>query len=160
MRFFCGWLMGFLPYVATKCTANKKKKHPEKSSYTRYRQTLFFTIEQRQKRPPEQFPADFRAHQRCLLILPRHDQGRSNLCVVQLEIPNRSKNDKAHLNHLRHANKPKKKGMRIDSRKSQAGVNWNFAVALSQAKPFNTGETFCGPAGTKATKAETNRKID
>ena len=24
-EFFCGWLMGFLPYVATKCTANKKK---------------------------------------------------------------------------------------------------------------------------------------
>ena len=38
--------------------------------------------------------ADFRAHRRCLLILPRHDQGRSNLCVVRLEIPNRSKNEK------------------------------------------------------------------
>ena len=50
MRFFCGWLMGFLPYVATKCTVNKKKNHPEKSSYTRYRQTLFFTMEQRQDR--------------------------------------------------------------------------------------------------------------
>ena len=56
---FCGWLMGFLPYVATKCTANKKKNHPEKSSYTRYRQTLFFTMEQRQKRPPEQVQQTF-----------------------------------------------------------------------------------------------------
>ena len=94
--------------------------------------------------------ADFRAHRRCLLILPRHDQGRPNLCVVRLEIPNRSKNEKAR-SPLTCKQTKKKKGIKIDSRKSQAGVIWNFAVALSLAKSFNTGETFCGPAGTKIT---------
>ena len=57
-------------------------------------------------------------------------------------------------NHLRHANNQKKKKKKRNenrSPKSQAGVIWNFAVALSLAKPFNTGETFCGPAGTKIT---------
>ena len=32
----------------------QEKNHPEKSAYTKYRQTLFFAMEQRQKRPPEQ----------------------------------------------------------------------------------------------------------
>ena len=39
-------------------------------------------------------------------------------------------------------------------------VIWNFAVALSLAKPFNTGETFCRPAGTKSTISLTLTWVD
>ena len=89
MRFFCGWLMGFLPYVATKCTANKKKTTQKVFLYQVQRDTLFYNGTAA-KKATRTSSADFRAHRRCLLILPRHDQGRSNLCVVRLEIPNRS----------------------------------------------------------------------
>ena len=93
MRFFCGWLMGFLPYVATKCTANKKKNPKRVSLYQVQTDTLFHNGTAA-KKATRTSSADFRAHRRYLLILPRHDQGRSNLCVVRLEIPNRSKNEK------------------------------------------------------------------
>ena len=149
--FFCGWLMGFLPYVATNCTADKKKN----TQKGLLRQALFFAIfsqwnSGKLKKATRTSSADFRSHRRCWLILPRHDQGRSNLCIVRLEIPNRSKNEKTKSPSTCKQTK-KKKRIRIDFRKSQAGVIWNFAVALSLAKPFNTGETFCGPAGTKIT---------
>ena len=108
-EFFCGWLMGFLPYVTTKCTANKKKKNPTRKVFLYKVQTdTLFHNGTAAKKATRTSSADFRAHRRCLLILPRHDQGQSNLCVVRLEIPNRRKKTKRQ-NHLRHENKPKKR---------------------------------------------------
>ena len=94
MRFFCGWQMGFLPYVATKCSANKKKNPPRIVFLFQVQTDTFFHNGTAAKKATRTSSADFRAHRRCLMILPRHDQGRSNLCVVRLEIPNRSKNEK------------------------------------------------------------------
>ena len=90
---FCGWLMGFLPYVANKCTANKKKPPRKVFLYQVQTDTLFHNGTAA-KKATRTSSADFRAHRRCLYILPRHDQGRSNQCVGRLEIPNISKNEK------------------------------------------------------------------
>ena len=151
MRFFCGWLMGFLPYVAIKCLVLPTRKKPPRKVFIYQVQTdSLFHIGTAAKKATRTSSADFWAHRRCWLILPRHDQGRSNLCVVRLEIPNRSKNEKTRSPSTCKQTKMKE-GIRIDPQKSQAGVIWNFAVALSLAKSFNTGETFCGPAGTKIT---------
>ena len=140
MPFFCGWLMGFLPYVATKCTANKKKNHPEKSSYTRYQTDTPFHNGTAAKKATRTSSADFRAHRRCLyvdfasIVTIKGDRTcASSGWKSQTDVKTKRQN------HLRHASKPppppppKKKGIRIDSRKSQAGVIWNFAVALSLA---------------------------
>ena len=117
----CGWLMGLLPYGATKCTANKKKTTRKSllPGTKRHSLSQWNSV----KKSTRTTSADFRAHRRCLLILPRHDQGRSNLCVVRLFCSSQTEVKTKRQNHLRHANIPKKeKGMRIESRKSQAGV--------------------------------------
>ena len=121
MRFFLRLADGF-PAVrshCTKCTANKKKT-TQKSLLIPGTDSTLFHNGTAAKKATRTSSADFRAHRRGLLILPRHDQGRSNLCVVRLEIPNRSKNEKTKSPSTCKQNK--KKAIRIDSRKSQAGV--------------------------------------
>ena len=122
MRFFCGWLMGFLPYVATKCTANKKKKHPES-----------LLIPGTDRHPFSQWNSGKKGHQnkfsrllstRALLVDFATSRSRA-IEPVRRPAGNESQTEvkTKRQNHLRHANRLKKeKGMRIDSRKSQAGV--------------------------------------
>ena len=84
-----------------------RKNHPEKSSYTRYRQTLFFTMEQRQKRPPEQVQQTFEhtgaACGFCLVTITGNRTCASSGWKSQTEVKTKRQD------HLRHANKPKKK---------------------------------------------------
>ena len=148
MRFLCGWLMGFLPCVATKMYCQQENKPPRKVFLYQVQTDTLFHNGRVAKKATRTSSADFQAHRRCLLILPRHDQGRSNLCVVWLEIPNRSK--KENTNHLRHANKPKKRRNKNRFPKITSWGNLKFR-SCSQPSSFNTGETICGPAGTKIT---------
>ena len=94
MRFFCDWLIGFLPYVATKCTANKKKKPSRKVFWYQVPTDTLFTMEQRQKRPPEQVQQTFEhtgaACWFCLVTI----KGDRTCGVVRLEVPNGSQNEK------------------------------------------------------------------
>ena len=126
MRFFfaIGWWVSCMPYVATKCTANKKKNHPEKSFDTRYRQTFF-----------SQWNSGKRGHQnkfsrlsstRALLVDFASSRSRAIEPVALSSWKSKTGVKTKRQNHLRHANRPKKKRNKNRSPKITSSGNLKF----------------------------------
>ena len=95
MQFFLRLADGFPAVRSHEMYCQQEKKPPRKVLLYQVQTDTLFHNRTAAKKVTRTSSADVRAHWRCLLNFPRHDQGRSNLCVVRLEIPNRSKKEKA-----------------------------------------------------------------